>query len=217
MKVAAIVVLLIGLVVLLTFVLRQGSKTLEATQDPARLPASESSDWINVRVGGPDRVRAAVESYDQLNRDQVFREFVVVLSTIQDGTVALTFLDKIPPYSFLNLVGWLHAPPDVEGVTQTTGWYSSPSSGIRYSLWPDDSNPHGDTLIGLSSSGDPVSVYQPDISFCSITRPIVNRPEPPLEAMKEVTRIQFAVPLEVLEEFGNPTLEFAHPPDAVWY
>lgn len=215
MKVA-ILILALGLVVLLVSVVRNRSRANEPVEHSGLRRVLEGPDWINVRLGSPSEVQRAVESYSELSEHLECREVMAEITKIQDGTVGVTFSEHIPPYAFLNLMGWLNGPPDVEGVTSATGWYSSPSSGIRYAFWPDESNPQGDTLIGVSSEGERVSVYQPDLSFCRRSQPVDQPSEPTLESTKDSIRMKFLVPVEVMENFGNPALEFTHVPDTPW-
>jgi len=215
-----IVASLLGIVAVLAVVgwfLRTRTSPSPVSDGASQAFVLSQEDWIRVQSGLPESVQSAITSYGEVLAGEDSQDFPVVLSRHRDGYLVLTFPEKLPAYPFVNLIGWLGAPPGIEGVSGTTGWFTSPATGIRYVLEPDNSNPLGDTLVGYSSTGESVEVYQPDIGLCLSAPKSRLEPEPRLGQLEEISRTKIRVPLEVRKSFGNPQFVITHPPNTQWH
>lgn len=63
------------------------------------------------------------------------------------------------------------------GVTGTEGWFENERE--RLYLVPDEQNPDGDTLAGMTMGGQAVSVYLPESALAKASEAPVQYTEPP--------------------------------------
>ena len=172
--------------------------------------------WICVHKGTPDLVRQAITAYANNFKKMTPRAFRVSVAEHPSGFLAVTFPDGAPPYDVVNLIGWLNQPPDFKEVSGAVGWITSPASNLRYSLQPESGNQWGDTLIGTSSHGKTVQVYQPDATMCEVSRRVIPLPEPDVSALPAGSGLTFSVTLDIDPSFGNAEFKITHPKDTNW-
>jgi len=183
---------------------------------PAGTFVRSQPNWIRVSTGTAASIEKAVVAYSKAASRPPARNFTVVLSRDSQGFFVLTFPQPLPAHPFMNLVGWLDAPPSVAGVSGAQGWFTSPRTSVRYALQPDRTNPSGDTLVGFASDGRRVVVYQPEVGLCTVSRQVPATPEPVLpNGLRELRRFNIAVSLEYLDGY-NPGFVNTHPPDHKW-
>lgn len=206
------------LIIMSLFSLLFGCRKQESSP-PAESPPSavkSAQGWICVHKGTPELARAAINAYADNFKKVTPREFRVNIVEHQAGFLVVTFPDGISPYDFVNLIGWLNQPPETKGVSGTAGWITSPASGLRYALQPESGNQWSDTLVGTSSDGKAVQVYQPGATMCEISRNVAVLPEPDISSLPAGSGITFSVTLDVDPSFGNPEFKITHPKDTNW-
>ncbi len=164
-------------------------------------------DWIHVKDGLPDQLKVAILAHASVTKPEQPKTFTVRLAPIDSGGHAVVFDAPPPPYAFANLVCWLDNPPRANEVSHATGWFTSPASGVRYSLRLDESNPSGDTLIGTTKSGESISVYLPDLSIRKLSTKFDYIDDAKLVPKKFEPVMSFEVVFDVDESFGNPRFE----------
>ena len=169
-----------------------------------------------VRQGSPRDVARAVESYGKLYPAPIPQPCTVEINRSPQGFIGLRFLNRIPTYSFLNLIGWLNQPPDITGVFGALGWCTSPATQIKYALYPDPTNDWGDTLIGYNRQNQAVSVYLPEASLCEISSRVTIHQEPVLEQSRFEEKIQVKVVFNADPHSGNFNFVTTHPKDHKW-
>jgi hypothetical protein len=171
---------------------------------------------MQIDHGDLAQIRKAVLDYAELSHSQEGASFEMVISNHADGFIVLTFSRPIPPYVFVNLLGWLNAPPEIAGVSGARGWFQAPADNERFALYPDPSNPWGDTLLGYSAAGRKIEVYQPEAAICQTTKQVQFFDEPTIgtDTVKELAR--FELLFETDPSFGNPTFRITHPTDYKW-
>ena len=179
-------------------------------------PPASAAGWIRVDNGTPELIKRAVVAHAESFRKVKPQRFRVSVAKHPSGFFVVTFPDGVRPYDLVNLIGWLDQPPDITGVSGATGWITSPATGVTYSLRPDAENSWGDTLIGTSSDGKAVQVYQPEVSMCEISRRVIPVPEPDLSQAQTDSLPTFTVTLDVDPSFGNPEFKMTHPKDTNW-
>jgi hypothetical protein len=182
---------------------------------PENSPTPQS-DWIQIERGDPIQIRKAVSDYSSLFQGREASSFEAVIGSHVDGFFVLSFPRPIPAYNFVNLIGWLNAPPDIAGVSGARGWFRAPGSGERFALYPDVSNPWGDTLLGYGATDRKIEVYQPEAWICETTKQIRRTAEPSLgpDQVKELARFELICDTD--PSFGNPTFQITHPVDTDW-
>jgi hypothetical protein len=168
-------------------------------------------------VGGctPELARQTIENYADLFREAQPMDFHVEVAQHPEGFLAVTFPDGFPVYDFINLIGWLNGSSETEGASEAVAWVTSPASGLRYSLQPNEKG-WGDTVVGASSDGTAVEVYLPYIGMCEVSRPVSVLPEPDLSGLPFGSNQFFTVTLDLEASSWNPRLEFTHIKDAKW-
>jgi hypothetical protein len=175
----------------------------------------QPANWILVQRGAPDAVAQAIEAYGKLYPATVPQACTLVISRSAWGGLGIRLPDRVPTYSFVNLIGWLNRPPDMPGVASAIGWYTSPATGIRYALYPDPKNSWGDTLIGYNRQNQAVSVYLPDASLCEITRRVAIYREPANQAgLQEQARV--TVIFDADPSASNFNFVETHAKDHLW-
>jgi len=183
---------------------------------PTVVSQSKMTDWILVKHGTPELIRAAVLSHADVTVPEKPQAFTARVTPLSSGGHAVEFNDKAPPYAFANLISWLNDPPDIEDVSDAIGWYTSPSTEIRYFLRPDDDNPSGDTLVGASKDSESISVYLPELAVCRRSSQVGYVSDTDLVQQNAAPVLSFDVVLDVDESFGNPKFELTHEIDARW-
>jgi hypothetical protein len=122
--------------------------------------------WINVEGSPADAICAAVVEYASLYPPrEPIRHRVDV--RVRGDRASVAFAPPVPPYTLVNLIGWLADPDMTRGSRGATGGLVAPVTGLRYVLAPDPDTPAGDTLLGVDEQGGVVSVYLPE---CRVTR-----------------------------------------------
>jgi len=164
-------------------------------------------DWILVQDGTAERIKEAIFSHAEICGKESPRTHPVRIIPLAAGGHAVEIDGKPHAYEFANLLGWLDQPPDVEGVSGSTGWYTSRSTETRYVLKPDTGNPAGDTLLGVSQAGQSISVYLPELSVSRTSGGVAYLDEPDRVPREGETAMSFEVVLEADESFGNPDFE----------
>lgn len=177
---------------------------------------TQAVDWILVENGTPESIKQQIIEYSQLTRPESPRTFKVTITKVPSGGFAVTFAPKPPAYSFCNLITWLDAPPKQSGVSDSMGWFESPSSRVRFALVPDHNNTAGDTLIGASKSGSSISVYLPGLDVCEVSANTEYKDDSSLFPHNVDPSHTFEVTLDDNEKFGNPTFKLTHPKDTRW-
>jgi hypothetical protein len=184
---------------------------------PAKLFLPSQPAWIQVRDGHLPQIKKAVAEYAKLNPGSNPAPLEVTVYSHADGFFVLTFSGPVPTYPFVNLVGWLDDPPGVRGVSGAKGWYGAPGSQERYALCPDQSNPWKDTLLGYSTAGRKIEVYQPEGWICQSTKPVALLPEPSISPVRLNALARVPCLINHDSSFGNPTFQITHPPDTDWH
>ena len=175
-----------------------------------------SAGWIRVQHGNSDSIILAIKNHSGISKKESPQTIRIRVVESPDGFYAISFPDGIPIYDFINLVGWLNQPPDIDTVSSATGWVTPPFSKTRYYLIPETENDWGDTLIGTSSDGKNVQVYLPEATMCEISRKIRTSPEPDLSALPAESGEITTIEVDVNSSFGNPEFEITHPEDTDW-
>ncbi|MBJ6983016.1 hypothetical protein [Luteimonas sp. MC1572] len=141
----------------------------KAADESVDLLLKPAQGWILVENGSAADVKAAISDYGALVMEERPGIFLVELHPQSSGAVAVVLPGGLPAYDLANMTGWLSAPPDQEDVYGAASWITSPSSGVKYYLEPETSNPWGDTLIGASALGQPVRVYLPETGMSGVS------------------------------------------------
>ncbi len=169
---------------------------------------------ILVKTGSLADVRAAVIAYDSLAREKQPHTFKVELHPQSDGSIAVVLPDGFPAYDLANMTGWLSAPPDQPLVHDAVLWITSPRDGAEYYLKSEIANLRGDTLVGSSSKGRPIRVYQPEGGVSEISTPVTYIKQPKIEVSPDP--ISFKVTLDASTAFGNQGFVVNSPVDHRW-
>ncbi len=172
--------------------------------DPDFKPAQ---GWILVTHTSMKAIELAIADYDRLYIPERPGTFKIQLHPQSSGSTALVLPDGLPAYDLPNLTAWLNNLPDQPEVSNAVAWITAPADGARYYLERDPGNSFGDTLIGASSTGQPVRVYLPETGLVQDCTEIAYRDEPDIELATNPTTL--AVVLETCTEFGNPEFELS--------
>ncbi|MBJ6981961.1 hypothetical protein [Luteimonas sp. MC1572] len=186
----------------------------KAADESVDLLLKPAKGWILVENGSAADVKAAISDYDALVMEARPGIFLVELHPQSSGAVAVVLPGGLPAYDLANMTGWLSAPPDQEDVYGAASWITSPSSGVKYYLEPETSNPWGDTLIGASALGQPVRVYLPETGMSGVSSAHSYREEPEIEISPQPITIE--VTLDTSVSFGNPDFVVNSPRDHNW-
>lgn len=174
---------------------------------------TESQAVIEVRNGTPSRIREEIIRYADITTPEKAGRFDVRI--LERGGTTLVVLPKgFPPYSFLNLVSWLDAPPDTKDVSGATGWYSAPLTEQRLCVRLETANAVGDTVLAADRAGKTYRIYLPDISMCELDTRAEFHTEPGLPTL--MPPVAFSVVVDTSEDFGNPNLAITHPRNTRW-
>jgi hypothetical protein len=166
--------------------------------------SSKSLCWIFVGKGSPRGICDAITEYSQLSPAKKRTTCDVSVYQSPSGYHAVTFDPTPRAYHFCNLVGWLYAPPETSGVTDSVGWFTSPGTGMRYVLFPEPGNQYGDTLVGLTRDSAAVRVYQPECTLLETSRNVVSPDEPAIDLAALMPVESFTVTFDdEFEDFGN--------------
>ncbi len=171
---------------------------------------------IFVRNGSLAAVKKAIIEHSALIEEEAKVTVEVGLQKYQSGWVAISLPQGMVVYELINLIGWLNAPPGIDGVSDSIGVISPPNSKICYTLQLDRLNEWGDTLVGFSNSGKSVSVYLPDAGLCETTREPGLILIPNFESDAVVEKCSFTVEVNANSDFGNPEFIITHPTDTNW-
>ncbi len=174
-------------------------------RDSVDVSFKPAQGWILVSKGSPSAIKSAIVQYDNLYIAERPGTFRVQLHPQSDGSVAVLLPDGLPAYDLVNMTGWLNAPPDHSDVSGAVVWMRAPAEGARYYLEAEAENPHGDTLIGASSTGQSVRVHVPETGLLEDLAERSYRKEQKIETSPNPTTIN--VVLETSTAFGNPDFE----------
>lgn len=160
-------------------------------------------DWILVRGGTAEAIRAAVVGHSKVAAPVAPAEFRVQVYRLGGGDHAVRADPPLPPYTFANLINWLDDPAET-GAASAVGWLTSPGSGTRYSLAPKVANAGGDTLVGLGDDGERVEVFLPDCSLTAAHNRFTPADEPAIDFSQLQPAEEFVVIADADRDFGNP-------------
>jgi hypothetical protein len=163
----------------------------------------DTTSWLLVEGGSPEEVQRAVVKHSTITRPEVPTRHRCRVFRLDAARLAVTFDPPAPPYAFTNLIGWLDDPRMNHGAKRAVGWLVSPGDGTRYYLAPKRANRGGDTLVGATANGRPVSVFLPSCSLRVGQGKVETETEPELPGGEPAA--EFDVTFDSNPDFGNRT------------
>lgn len=164
----------------------------------------ENRDWILVRGGTPKAIQKAVVEHAGVCRHEVPSTHRAAVYAIDGGDHAVRFDPPLPPYAFVNLIGWLDDPKMNKKATGAVGWFASPKTGVRYCLAQKPGGTGGDTLVGVSEAGESVEVYLPSCKLRRSRSEVAPVPEPAVSFTELTPAAEFEIEVDADRSFGNP-------------
>jgi len=174
----------------------------------------DNPDWVLVQGASLETVRQAVVENASITTPENPTCHMISLYQLPDSSVAILSSPAMPPLDAMNLCIWIAGVGSTISASCAIMWATSPTTGMRFALYPDNSNAAGDTLVGYNNNNESVSAYAPE-GFLRLESNLFGRPsEPVLELGNPIDH--FEVLLDSDSDFGNRNLECTHRSGQAW-
>jgi uncharacterized protein (TIGR02996 family) len=177
-------------------------KELRPTIDREWLSRVARPDWMILEGRDLASIKSRLREFSGTSAGRVGTMTRLSLFRLSEHCYRLAFASDSEPGIFCNLLRWLGPdreadPPEV----RTSGWLTSPKTGVRYCLVPGRNPYGGQSLSGISMAGYGVRVALPDCGLSRTFGRALTALEPRLERGR---RSAFVIRASVDASSGNP-------------